>query len=384
MKKAFSVACFLGLALSGNLLNIKVGDRVTINNQSTYNLSCEGATGAVKFYVEGTPYGVSLSGASIVISSYAQSGNYTLRIKAVDELGQSAERVVTLSIVQNNGQATLAGQTVSGNGGFGVSGQVSNQNTNQSNTGTQTIGGVQIGQTGGVSGQVTGQSVTQTSTSTSTVTGSTVTGSTSTGSSSTGTQPNGGTSGSSSSVNNNRLDGLISNYSSSTTVTTNYGTSGRYPETNLPTSASSNLVNLTPITIATQQTTPTQSNRNTITADDVTLRAASERHQNAIKGITNLLAIIDQANANKNKAQSDIQTYTQAYNDAVTAQRTAQNDIITIETKSSQIVSALNSLNATITDLKNRLNTASTQNSGFLAQKNTILTTITSQEKQKA
>jgi len=96
------------------------------------------------------------------------------------------------------------------------------------------------------------------------------------------------------------------------------------------------------------------------------------------------LSIIDQANANKNKAQNDIQTYTQAYNDAVTAQRTAQNDIITIETKSSQIISAINSLNATITDLKNRLSVASTQNSGFTSQKNIIITTITTQEKQKA
>jgi len=51
MKKVLSVACFLGLTLGGSLLNIKVGDRVTINNQSTYNLSCEGATGTVKFYV---------------------------------------------------------------------------------------------------------------------------------------------------------------------------------------------------------------------------------------------------------------------------------------------------------------------------------------------
>lgn len=55
------------------------------------------------------------------------------------------------------------------------------------------------------------------------------------------------------------------------------------------------------------------------------LRAASERHQNSIKGITNLLRLIDQAKANKDKAQSNIQVYTQAYNDAITAQKNAQN-----------------------------------------------------------
>lgn len=314
MKKIISAACLLGLSMAGNLLNIKVGDRVTINNQSTYNLSCEGATGAVKFYVEGTPSGVSLSGSSIIISNFAQSGNYSLRIKAVDEIGQSAERQITLSIIQNNGQATLVGQTVTGSGSFSSS---STQSVNQSVTGTQTIVGVQFVQTGGVTGQVTGQTGSQP-----TGTGSQPVGS--------GSQPNGGTSSSPSTGNNDRLNGLISNYSTTVPTTPNYGTSGRYPEANLPTAPSSNLVNPTPITIATSQTTPTQSNRNTITPDDVTLRAASERHQNAIKGITNLLSIIDQANANRNKAQNDIQTYTQAYNDAVNSQRTAQNDIITI------------------------------------------------------
>jgi len=40
------------------------------------------------------------------------------------------------------------------------------------------------------------------------------------------------------------------------------------------------------------------------------------------------LKIIDQAKSNKDKAQRDIETYTQAYNDAVASQRNAQNDII--------------------------------------------------------
>lgn len=73
------------------------------------------------------------------------------------------------------------------------------------------------------------------------------------------------------------------------------------------------------------------------------------------------MKIIDQAKANKDKAQSDIQTYTQAYNDAVNAQRSAQNDIISVETKSSQIVSAITSLNATIDDLRNKINQAAGQ-----------------------
>lgn len=144
-----------------------------------------------------------------------------------------------------------------------------------------------------------------------------------------GTQPgNGNQPGTQSPTDNDRLNLLIGNYSDTTVTTPNYGNSGRYPESNLPTNADPNLFNPIPTNIATNQALPTSSNRNTITPDDVKLRAASERHQNAIKGITNLLSIIDQARANRDKAQNDISAYTQAYNDAVNAQRDAQNDII--------------------------------------------------------
>ena len=66
------------------------------------------------------------------------------------------------------------------------------------------------------------------------------------------------------------------------------------------------------------------------------------------------------------------------------AQRNAQNDIITIETKSSQIVSAINSLNATIEDLKNKINQASVQNTQITITKSTIVNTITGLETKKA
>lgn len=69
-----------------------------------------------------------------------------------------------------------------------------------------------------------------------------------------------------------------------------------------------------------------------------------------------MLKIIDQGKANKDKAQTDIYTYTQAYNDAIYAQRSIQNEIINIENKSSQIVSAINNLSVSTEDLKKRIN----------------------------
>ena len=153
----------------------------------------------------------------------------------------------------------------------------------------------------------------------------------------------------------------------------------------MPTGATkTNLPNPTVINIQNIQTTPTDSNRRSTNLDDVALRAASERQQNAIKGITTLLRIIDQANANRNKAQGDIQTFTQAYNDAVTNQRGAQNGILAAETRSAQIVSAINSLTSTISDLSNKINDAVARRDALTRQKATIISTITDLEGQRA
>ena len=152
----------------------------------------------------------------------------------------------------------------------------------------------------------------------------------------------------------------------------------------MPTGNVQNLPNPTTINIGNNQAPTSPANRNPITSDDVTLRAASERHQNAIKGITNLLKIIDQARANKDKAQSDIQTYTQAYNDAVTAQRAAQNDIIAAETRVSQIVSAINSLTATVDDLRNKIAQAVAARDALNRERTTATANIANLEGAKA
>lgn len=178
---------------------------------------------------------------------------------------------------------------------------------------------------------------------------------------------------------------MITTYSSTEPVPKpNYGNTGRFPTGEFPTGVDPTLPNLAPSQIATQQTTPTGGNRKPITADDVALRAASDRHQNASRGITNLITIIDQARANRDKAQNDIAPYTQAYNDAVAGQRTAQNDIIAAETRVAQITTAISSLTATIDDLRNKINQAVAQNDGLNREKTTIVDTIKTNEGKKA
>jgi len=90
-----------------------------------------------------------------------------------------------------------------------------------------------------------------------------------------------------------------------------------------------------------------------------------------------LITIIDQARANRDKAQGDIQPYTQAYNDAVAAQRAAQNDVIAAETRVSQITTAITQLTSQTDGLRNRINEAVAQNDRWNRERTTVTTTIT-------
>jgi hypothetical protein len=141
------------------------------------------------------------------------------------------------------------------------------------------------------------------------------------------TSPTTTTSTTSSSSSSQSLDQLISTYSTITDAPNISYPGGSYPTGNFPTGSDQNLINTTPILIQNTQTAPNDSNRNTITADDVQLRAASERHQTSIKAITNLLAIIDQARANQKQAQTLISQYNNSYAQAIANQKNTQSQI---------------------------------------------------------
>lgn len=81
------------------------------------------------------------------------------------------------------------------------------------------------------------------------------------------------------------------------------------------------------------------------------LRAVSERKQNAVKAITNLVTIIDSSRANLKKAESDIRTYTAIYNKNIQSRKDIQQVIMDTEVKISQISSAINNMNAEIANL---------------------------------
>lgn len=157
---------------------------------------------------------------------------------------------------------------------------------------------------------------------------------------------------SSSSGDSQRLNNILSMYSTVTEISSTITYEGnRYPEANLPTGGDSNSVNTNLISIQNAQAQATAKDKNEISAENVALRASSERHQNAIKAITNLLTIIDQARANRNKAYSEITFYSNSYKEAQAVQRKTQDTIIAINTKVQQIISAINGLNKKIEDV---------------------------------
>lgn len=57
MKRIFSTALFVGLGLTHNL-NLGFKSRFGDHGENAYDLSCDGAHGAVKYYVDGLPSGV--------------------------------------------------------------------------------------------------------------------------------------------------------------------------------------------------------------------------------------------------------------------------------------------------------------------------------------
>lgn len=189
-----------------------------------------------------------------------------------------------------------------------------------------------------------------------TSTGSTQIGITSTSSSTT-----------SSSSSEMRLDQLLTAYSSMTEITSTFNYDGnRYPEANMPTGGDPTSFNLDIQRIITSQATTSAANRNQISYDDMNLRAASERHQNSVKAITNLLAIIDQARANKNQALLDIELYNQALKEAKAKQRQTQEAIIQLEIKIQQITSAINGLTSNANGIQDQIDALEREKEGLM------------------
>lgn len=79
MKGLLASFALLGLVSAGGL---EIG--VSQAGSNSYSFNCSGAQGAVNYYVEGLPNGVTWNGSTLSIGSSASAGNHNLRVRAVD------------------------------------------------------------------------------------------------------------------------------------------------------------------------------------------------------------------------------------------------------------------------------------------------------------
>ena len=138
-----------------------------------------------------------------------------------------------------------------------------------------------------------------------------------------------------------RLVDILNAYSTPVTFERKKYMEDRFPEINFPDNKNDDAINTIPKKIESVISRTSNKNRNIITAQNVHLKAASERHQNAVKGITNLIAIVDQARADRLNAQNEVEKFIKVYNDALADQRKIQTEIVALETRVMQIESAI-------------------------------------------
>ena len=81
-------------------ININIGTRFSVSQAGSYKLECSGAQGHVTYRVDGLPDCARLEGDAIYADADCPTGNYILRIRAVDESGAAAETILTLIITR--------------------------------------------------------------------------------------------------------------------------------------------------------------------------------------------------------------------------------------------------------------------------------------------
>jgi chromosome segregation ATPase len=119
--------------------------------------------------------------------------------------------------------------------------------------------------------------------------------------------------------------------------------------------------NYVPQTIQTQQTLPSEQNRNQITSEDVRSQSIFERQLNAAKALANLLDIIKQATANKNAASVEIQSRQVLSEDALSVQRAAEESIFEAENNLARIKKGIETSNEEINKLREKIDQLTSQ-----------------------
>lgn len=123
----------------------------------------------------------------------------------------------------------------------------------------------------------------------------------------------------------------------------------------MPTGGDTSAINPSLSRISSGRTAPSNSNRNTITVEDVKTTTVFERQLNAAKALANLLDIVKQATANKNAAKEEIVKREELLAIAKANYIKAQDGVAQAEKNLTRIKGGIESINNDINSIKTSL-----------------------------
>ena len=325
--KILLLALLLTSALS---VKLTLSNNPTIDDLNTFfTLASSQAQGSVSYSCQGLPQGIVLSGSQLQYNgAVALQGQFPVKITATDAQGSTDTQIILLNVnLSGKGSVTYpsgssyksASQVLSSisTTSDASSSSSSSSSSSGSSAPAASSGGAQVltvngvnynfgnslgfdlnANTGGVSiGTISGPATSSTSSSTST----TVSGN----------------------PDVNAVNNLVTQYSQNyTLVSTSSKNISSYPTSVIVTGKLPNQVpNTAVLSIATAQAQKGNQAVNALSEYDLNITALFNQQTEVSQTIANLLEIIRQGSANRQKAQSDITTFTASLNGAVTSQQ---------------------------------------------------------------
>lgn len=374
------------LLTSAFSIKLILSNNPTIDDLNTFfTLASEQAQGSVSFSCQGLPQGIVLSGKLIQYNgNVALQGQFPVKITATDAQGATDTQIILLNVnlsgkgsvtypssssYQNVNQVLSSISTVSDASSSSASS--SSSSSSSSGSSAASSGGAQVLSVNGVNynfGNSLGINLNA-----------------NTGGISIGTISNPSSSSSSSSSSStvsgnsdvNAVNNLVTQYSQNyTLISTSSKNISSYPTSVIVTGKLPNQVpNTAILNIATAQAQKSNQAINALSEYDLNITNLFNQQTEVSQTIANLLEIIRQGSANRQKAQTDINSFTTSLNSAVTNQQQLAISITQQENKVKNMQSAitgaagqLDSLNGQLTKLNSQISSAKSTGLGLTQQ----------------
>jgi predicted nucleic acid-binding Zn-ribbon protein len=344
--KILAVALVIALATAAKVsLVCEQSLHADADKPFNYVLSANGGSGRYAFDVQGLPAGLRNQGA-VIAGIPRTTGSFPITVRTYDDEGNYDTKTIVINVNANGRVVSSSGSgsvkvTVSDGSLAGATAGVPSWLSSFNPTGV-------IAATTGAAGATTGSTTTTTTATTGTTAGAT---------GATATTIIGGATTSSTTVTTTTNKVEVGPIPAGYTPGYPTGPSSPFPTQSFPTGPSANYI---PSNLPTQiqnynYDVVTTRDTYTTTTEDVRSQAVFQRQINANKAVANLLSIIQQLTANVNGVQADIPSATQAVNQAIADQRTAQQKVVAAENANKTLTSNVETVRTQITTLQTNL-----------------------------